>query len=118
MQLLEVDSEAQSVKFKMVLSIFWKDPRWLINPREVERGSHIPIYKKLEDLIWTPDLWIANLLSSERLKLLNLLMALGINAITQVVNMFDMVIIETRCPMAFDIFPFSMLKVQTTSRKT
>lgn len=112
MQLLEVDSEAQSIKFKMVLSIFWKDPR------EVKRGSHIPIYKKLEDLIWTPDLWIANLLSSERLKLLNLLMALGINAITQVVNMFDMVIIETRCPMAFDIFPFSMLKVQTTSRKT
>ena len=105
-QLLMVDSTTQSLTLKMLMSVTWNDPGWIIDPDVASKGSRITLDLGAADLIWTPDLWIANVLKFESLSLLNPLTGVSVNSTTKDVTLFNMVILEIYCPMEFDPFPF------------
>ena len=106
-QVMSVNDEAETVSMKMTLMFHWKEPAFITDVNNENDGPPMAtLDQSVIKQIWSPDLWIPEVVSFQELDLLNPMSALIADAKSKKIVYFTSVIINFYCHMQFDDFPF------------
>lgn len=91
----------------MILHLFWKEPRIIVDTSSINDMSRIHLESALMQNIWKPDIFIHDLIKFKTLKVLDPLEGLTILG-NETFSLFTATIVTFSCRMLFKQYPFDV----------